>query len=143
MSAGTIPALRSVYFRRIFDMKTRLFRACISLRLHLPTGSVFPTDHSYIQFTRKLKNNYDFALYVLNYFRGRYAHRAGCPQWRGPNRDGSTPAAGPETWPERLKQVWKFRVGKGTSPVVAGNRIFQLHDPGDQEVILSMWQPVK
>lgn len=60
------------------------------------------------------------------------------PQWRGPNRDGSAPAAGPENWPDKLKPVWKVTVGEGhSSPVVAGNRVFQFARSGNNEVLLA------
>lgn len=60
------------------------------------------------------------------------------PQWRGPNRDGSAPEAGAaENWPDKLKPVWKVKVGEGhSSPVVSGNRVFQFARAGENEVIL-------
>jgi outer membrane protein assembly factor BamB len=59
------------------------------------------------------------------------------PQWRGPNRDGSLPPSGaPQSWPEKLKPVWKVRVGEGhSSPVVSGNRVFQFARVGGDEVV--------
>ena len=47
------------------------------------------------------------------------------PQWRGPNRDGSAPAAAePSAWPAQLRQVLKATVGEGhSSPVVGADRV--------------------
>ena len=59
------------------------------------------------------------------------------PQWRGPNRDGSTPPEpSPKAWPERLRQVWNIPVGIGhSSPVVAGPHVFQFARLNEQEVV--------
>lgn len=60
------------------------------------------------------------------------------PQWRGPRRDGTTSAAMPAEWPERLRQVWKASVGEGhSSPVVSGERVFQFARQGDNEAVLA------
>lgn len=66
------------------------------------------------------------------------------PQWRGPTRDGQTSAlrfkwVQPETWPKELKEVWKVEVGEGySSPVVAGETVFQLSREGDEEVVRAL-----
>jgi outer membrane protein assembly factor BamB len=57
-------------------------------------------------------------------------------QWRGPNRDGVISGfTEPKAWPEQLKQRWKVTVGEGhSSPLVAGNRVFQFARQGGREV---------
>lgn len=57
--------------------------------------------------------------------------------WRGPKRDGSSSAfTPPARWPERPKQVWKVEAGIGhSSPVVAGNRVFQFSRVADRETL--------
>jgi outer membrane protein assembly factor BamB len=59
------------------------------------------------------------------------------PQWRGPNRDGTIASTTRTEWPEKLRQVWRITVGEGhSSPVVAGNRVFQFaRVAGDREVL--------
>ena len=58
-------------------------------------------------------------------------------QWRGPNRDGV--ASGftvPAAWPDRPRQLWKVPAGIGhSSPVVAGNRLYQFSRLGDDEAL--------
>lgn len=48
------------------------------------------------------------------------------PQWRGPARDGSVPAANlPAGWPAAFEPRWRLEVGEGySSPVVDANRVF-------------------
>jgi outer membrane protein assembly factor BamB len=60
------------------------------------------------------------------------------PQWRGPNRDGGGASfTQPATWPERLTQRWKIRIGSGhASPVLAGGRLF-LHTRQDEQEVVS------
>ncbi len=59
------------------------------------------------------------------------------PQWRGPNRDGMIPSyAGPQTWPDQLKQKWQVKVGIGySSPLLIGKNIFTFTRQGEQEVV--------
>jgi outer membrane protein assembly factor BamB len=58
------------------------------------------------------------------------------PQWRGPNRDGVIPSyAGPQTWPEQLRQKWQVTVGIGHStPLLVGKSVFVFARQGEQEV---------
>ncbi|HEY7160599.1 MAG TPA: hypothetical protein VH815_05035, partial [Acidobacteriota bacterium] len=58
-------------------------------------------------------------------------------QWRGPNRDGSSPSfKQPKTFPEELKKVWSIEVGIGhSSPVVSGEKVFLFSRVADQEVV--------
>lgn len=58
-------------------------------------------------------------------------------QWRGPNRDGVVKGfTEPKAWPEQLQSKWKVTVGEGhSSPVVAGNRVFQLTRQGNREIV--------
>jgi len=61
------------------------------------------------------------------------------PQWRGPNRDGSIPAALPTQWPQALKKRWETPVGAGhASPVVSGNRVVVIAREGDQEIVRAL-----
>jgi outer membrane protein assembly factor BamB len=48
------------------------------------------------------------------------------PQWRGPARDGSVPAAAvPAAWPAAFAAAWTVEVGEGySSPVVRAGRVF-------------------
>jgi outer membrane protein assembly factor BamB len=59
------------------------------------------------------------------------------PQWRGPQRNGSTTTfTPPAAWPDRPKQIWKVQVGEGhASPVVAAGRAYLLSRIGEQEVV--------
>ena len=60
------------------------------------------------------------------------------PQWRGPNRDGNTPAIA-SAWPKSLKEEWKVTVGVGhASPVVADGRIYVFARQGDEETLLCL-----
>src|SRR5262245_24827867 len=64
------------------------------------------------------------------------ASAADFPQWRGPNRDGSVAITPPNSWPDKLTQIWKVNVGEGhSSPVVVGNRVFQFARVGEREVL--------
>jgi outer membrane protein assembly factor BamB len=61
------------------------------------------------------------------------------PQWRGPNRDGTTPFSQPKAWPEKLTTKWKVPIGEGyASPIFAGGRILQFARQGDDEVAMSL-----
>lgn len=62
------------------------------------------------------------------------------PQWRGPNRDGTTNGfIVPKVWPEKLKPVWKTSVGAGhSSPLVVAGKIFQHTRQDDNEVVLCL-----
>jgi outer membrane protein assembly factor BamB len=58
------------------------------------------------------------------------------PQWRGPDRAGAAAAPGPAAWPERLSKSWQIETGIGHStPVVQGERVFQLTRQGENEVV--------
>ena len=57
--------------------------------------------------------------------------------WLGPDQagraQGFTP---PKVWPEKLQQRWRVEVGEGYStPLVAGDRIYQHARQGDDEVL--------
>jgi outer membrane protein assembly factor BamB len=62
------------------------------------------------------------------------------PQWRGPKRDGIIPSyAGPQTWPEQLKQKWQLNVGTGhSSPLLAGKNVYVFTRQGEQEVVTNI-----
>jgi outer membrane protein assembly factor BamB len=59
------------------------------------------------------------------------------PQWRGPNRDGVVASfTAPNTWPEKLKTIWKVQVGIGhSSPVVVGRRVYLHSRQEENEVV--------
>jgi outer membrane protein assembly factor BamB len=58
------------------------------------------------------------------------------PQWRGPNRDGTTSVDLPDPWPQQLPQLWRVKVGAGHSgPVSSGNRVVSFARQGDEEVV--------
>jgi len=59
-------------------------------------------------------------------------------QWRGPNRDAVVASfTPPNTWPDKLKPIWKVQVGIGhSSPVVAGKRVF-VHSRKDENEVVS------
>lgn len=59
------------------------------------------------------------------------------PQYRGPNRDGSTGLFSvPPVWPEQLAQRWKIDIGTGyATPIVVGNRVYIFSRRGDDEVM--------
>lgn len=58
-------------------------------------------------------------------------------QWRGANRDGSSPTfKAPVSFPEELKKVWSVEVGIGhSSPVISGEKVFLISRIGEQEVV--------
>src|SRR5215471_16124568 len=49
-------------------------------------------------------------------------------QWRGPNRDAVVASfSPPNTWPDKLKPIWKVQVGVGhSSPVVSDDKLYTL-----------------
>lgn len=57
--------------------------------------------------------------------------------WRGPGRDAIVQEfQTPETWPEKLEQVWSLEVGSGyATPLVASGRIYQHARMGNDEVV--------
>ena len=59
------------------------------------------------------------------------------PGWLGPGRDGWVEGVkAPETWPRKLKQAWRVRVGEGYgSPLVAAGRVWQHARQGEEEVV--------
>jgi outer membrane protein assembly factor BamB len=60
------------------------------------------------------------------------------PQFLGPNRNGTCPAAQIAlTWPkEGPPQLWQRKVGEGFSaPVVSGGKLILFHRVGDQETV--------
>ena len=59
------------------------------------------------------------------------------PGWRGPERDGTVPAAqAPATWPEAFAPAWRVEIGEGySSPVVSGGRVFVHSRRGDLEIV--------
>jgi outer membrane protein assembly factor BamB len=64
------------------------------------------------------------------------------PQWRGPNRDGTTVGVElPAKWPATLKQIWEKKIGAGvSSPVMAGGRIY-VHSRQDEDEVVSCLDP--
>jgi outer membrane protein assembly factor BamB len=60
------------------------------------------------------------------------------PQWRGPARDGSIPAASaPTAWPQTFARVWRVQIGDGyASPVVSNGRVF-VHSRSDPDEIVT------
>ena len=62
------------------------------------------------------------------------------PQWRGPNRDGSTgDLFVPQTWPKTLKEEWRVTVGVGhSSPLLANGKIYLHTRQGEEEVVLCL-----
>jgi outer membrane protein assembly factor BamB len=77
---------------------------------------------------------------LVAWFLGAAAAAGDWPQWRGPNRDGSIPAAAvPAAWPKQLQQQWRVEVGEGhASPVVSGPRVFLLSRQGEDEVVRAL-----
>ena len=59
------------------------------------------------------------------------------PGWRGPQRDGTVPAAqAPANWPGSFAPGWRVEVGEGySSPVVSAGRVFVHGRRGDLEVV--------
>lgn len=62
------------------------------------------------------------------------------PQWRGPSRDGSVPAAQvPVAWPESYAPAWRVDVGEGfSSPVVNYGRVFVHSRRDPQEIVTAV-----
>ncbi|MGE0703963.1 MAG: PQQ-binding-like beta-propeller repeat protein [Vicinamibacterales bacterium] len=62
------------------------------------------------------------------------------PQWRGPNRDGSTRSfTPPASWPASLTERWRVEVGLGySSPLVIGDRVFVFTRQGEDEVLMAL-----
>jgi outer membrane protein assembly factor BamB len=63
------------------------------------------------------------------------------PQWRGPNRDGVSPAKGLlPRWPDDLltsRKLWEAKTGAGfSSPAIAQGRSFLLVQDGDHEAVV-------
>ena len=59
------------------------------------------------------------------------------PQWRGPARNGSVPAASTPKWPDAWKRAWRTEVGEGySSPVVSGGRVF-VHGRQDPDELVT------
>jgi outer membrane protein assembly factor BamB len=67
------------------------------------------------------------------------APSASWPQWRGPNRDGTTADfSPPASWPAALTRHWRTPVGAGhASPVIADGRVFVHARSGEQEVVVA------
>lgn len=60
------------------------------------------------------------------------------PQWRGPARDGVSPAA-QTRWPAALAPAWSMPVGTGhASPVASGGRVFVFTRQGEDEVLQAL-----
>jgi outer membrane protein assembly factor BamB len=59
------------------------------------------------------------------------------PGWLGPKRNGwVNNFQPPKKWPEKLQQMWRFKVGTGYgSPLVAGDRVYQHARQGEDEVV--------
>lgn len=59
------------------------------------------------------------------------------PQWRGSQRDGQVAGfVAPTEWPTTLQKKWQAEIGEGhSSPVVVGNRVYQLSRQGSREVV--------
>lgn len=75
---------------------------------------------------------------------GRGGADAGWPQFRGPQRDGISPASGlPTVWPEAGPRVrWRQGVGAGFSEVaIAGRRLYVLQVLGDAEFAVALDDP--
>src|SRR5512144_1572309 len=59
------------------------------------------------------------------------------PQWRGPERNGTVPAASTPAWPAAWKRAWRVEVGEGySSPVVSGGRVF-VHSRKDPDELVT------
>ncbi len=58
------------------------------------------------------------------------------PQWRGPNRDGTTSAELPDPWPQQLSPLWRVALGAGhAGPVIVGDRVVSFFRQDDDEVV--------
>ena len=62
------------------------------------------------------------------------------PQWRGPSRDGSLPAASaPKQWPASFAPAWRADVGEGySSPVVVNGKVFVHSRRDPQEIVTAL-----
>ena len=62
------------------------------------------------------------------------------PGWRGPERDGTAPAAQtPATWPEAFARAWRVEIGDGySSPVVSAGRVFVHSRRGELEIVTAL-----
>ncbi len=71
---------------------------------------------------------------------GSHAQAQEWPGWRGPERDGTVPAAQtPAVWPEAFARAWRVEVGEGySSPVVSGGRVFVHSRRGDLEMVTAL-----
>ena len=60
--------------------------------------------------------------------------------WRGPQRDGTVPAAhAPATWPEAFAPAWRVEIGEGySSPVASDGRVFIHSRSGDLEIVTAL-----
>ena len=59
------------------------------------------------------------------------------PQWRGPEGNGTVPAASTPAWPAAWKRAWRVEVGEGySSPVVSGGRVF-VHSRKDPDELVT------
>ena len=60
--------------------------------------------------------------------------------WRGPQRDGTVPAAhAPATWPEAFAPAWRVEIGEGySSPVASDGRVFIHSRRGDLEIVTAL-----
>ena len=58
------------------------------------------------------------------------------PQWRGPQRDGtSADLVAPQKWPDQLSERWRITVGEGhSSPLVVGDRVYLFTRQQEEEV---------
>ncbi|MDP2321000.1 MAG: PQQ-binding-like beta-propeller repeat protein [Acidobacteriota bacterium] len=75
-----------------------------------------------------------FCVLLVLFLAGADAAAQDWPEWRGPSRDGTVPAAVvPAAWPAGVARAWHVDVGEGyASPVVAGGRAY-LHSRSDPE----------
>ncbi len=64
-------------------------------------------------------------------------HAQDWPQWRGPNRDGTTTGfESPKSWPEELTKKWSVTVGDGVStPALLGNQLYVFAREGGDEIL--------
>ena len=71
---------------------------------------------------------------------GTQAQAQEWPGWRGPERNGTVPAAQtPAAWPEAFAPAWRVEVGGGySSPVVSGGRVFVHGRRGDLEIVTAL-----
>ena len=60
--------------------------------------------------------------------------------WRGPQRDGTVPAAqAPASWPESFAAAWRVEIGEGySSPVASDGRVFVHGRRGDLEIVTAL-----